>query len=673
MGMNDKILKQINCLIIGITVLILSCQLHGQITLYDDLCTHIDSIITTLPNGNGTGEYLQPGSSSRETWAQVILLMVEQNYLSAHSLAQTLNYRVANVIDPDGITYHVLERNPSSTSRHWGTYVFNDAALRPKLIVESPHPVYDRNTGNLGIRLFQQCSARAFFVAGTHRCNGTNFTPCDGTTTACSDTSAAYRYSDMAHVVLGPLHIATEVLYEDDSENLIIQPHGFTKGDSDPDIIMSNGTQYTPDNHDYLLNLRDNLAIVDPELTFKVAHVDQNWTRLIARTNTQGRLLNNSADPCYSYANSASGQFMHLEMAYGGLRNSEINWSKLIQAMAMTLPLSESSESNNSYLNFDGVDDYVKYNHSVNLKAFANRETFTIETSFWIDYWADVSNYDRILDLEDQFSVYLKEDGSFLLAVYSSDGTHYYYSDTGVITAGTWNHIAVCRFLSANGYRLRFYLNGNNVSADTTKIGVAIPAAPTSPALYIGRRSDLANGLDGDIDRVRITAAPLYMDEYTIADFYLVDDRAVETLIALEFEDTSVDYITENRGWIQTSAYLGSTTSGDAAEPQRMIYNSQKTDTTDQNAIPEEYRIPYVYPNPFNNVTNIRFVGSLSEPVKIYIYNLNGKQVDYKEIVPTYDGIQKISFQLNTESTGLYFYRIVDKTGEYTGKMAFIK
>jgi len=657
----------------GIITMSLWIATYGQTIVYAEIVTHIDSIITTLPTGNGTGDYQQPNAESRQIWQQIIQLMLEGNYTEAHATAQLRDYQIVHVIDPDGITYHVLERDPASTSRHWGTYVFNDNAQRSKLIVQCPHPVYDRKTGNLGVRLFQQCSARAYFVAGTHRCNGASSSPCDGTTSACSDASESYRYSDMAHVVLGPFHVATEVLYNNDPEILIIQPHGFSKGSSDPDIIMSNGTRLTPANRDCLLDLRENLSIVDPTLTFKVAHKDLDWTTLIATTNVQGRLLNNSSSLCYANASSASGQFMHLEMAYSGLRDTEINWSKLIQATRMTFPLTQESDSNRCYLHFDGVNDYLMYDHSVSLKSFADRAIYTLEVSFRFNSWDDVSDYDRILDLKDQLSVYLKMDGSVIMAVYAGSNTYYYYSQTGTVKPGEWNHLAICRYAKSDSYRLKFFHNGIDVTADTTKTGIAIPSVSANPVLYVGRRANIDNGFQGDIDRIRLSAAALYSSDFDLSNFPILDTLYKETLIALEFEDPENVHYAENRGWTCTNAYLGSNLSGDSAEPQWMLHSDDEPGSDISGQFPVRFCLPLIYPNPFNKVAKIRFNGFTYKPVKIHIYNLAGQLVCSREIQPLSNGPQEIALDFSAQSSGLYFYRINDQTGIYDGKMIFLK
>jgi hypothetical protein len=126
-------------------------------------------------------------------------------------------------------------------------------------------------------------------------------------------------------------------MFDDNPELLAIQNHGFAQGEDDPDLIISNGTTYTPSGTDYALAISDAIQVVDPSLTTKVGHID-DWTRLLGTTNTQGRLINGSPDPCDTPASSATGNFVHIEQARIGLRDTEANWMKLAQAVADAVP-----------------------------------------------------------------------------------------------------------------------------------------------------------------------------------------------------------------------------------------------------------------------------------------------------------------------------------------------
>lgn len=317
-------------------------EARAQLTQSGDLTAHIDAIIAAMPTTNGGGDYQQPNAESRTLWREIIDHILAGELAEAHTKALTKNYQVVLYTDTGSSDSHVhilLERTPGATSRYWGTFLFNPSPARSKLVIQCPHPRYDLNTGYQGLRVYLYTGARAWFVSGTHRCNGISYSPCDGTTTACSETAEPYRYSDQCHVVDSTFQITTQAMLDENPGLLILQPHGYGQGTGDPDLIISNGTRYMPTGTDYAVALRNAMQSIDATLTAKVAHINLEWTELIATWNTQGRLLNGSSNPCYSAPTSATGRFVHVEQARVGLRDTQQNWMKLAQAAAIVFPM----------------------------------------------------------------------------------------------------------------------------------------------------------------------------------------------------------------------------------------------------------------------------------------------------------------------------------------------
>jgi hypothetical protein len=315
-------------------------SLSAQVSMTGDLTAHIDSIISTIPNETPANLYVEPTSTQRSTWRQIIDNILSGSYSTAHSTAGTLSYRLVAFSDNSASPaklYYVLEKTAAG-SNHWGTYVFNPAPRRPKLVIQSPHPIDNINTGEQGWRVFMVSQALAYFVPSACKCNSTSFSPCDGTTTACSGSSyESYRLSDQAHVVNGPFQLTTERILSVVPDMIAIQLHGYTPGTGDPDIIMSNGTTVAPSGTDPIPTLRDHLLGQDASLTFKIPHID-SWTYMAGQDNTQGRLLNGVTNPCGNAATSSTGQFIHIEQRYSKLRNTEANWYKMANAVALTFP-----------------------------------------------------------------------------------------------------------------------------------------------------------------------------------------------------------------------------------------------------------------------------------------------------------------------------------------------
>ncbi|MEZ4946424.1 MAG: T9SS type A sorting domain-containing protein [Cyclobacteriaceae bacterium] len=301
---------------------------YGQEEKSGDLLSHLDNTINALPGSSGN-LYAYPDVTQSQTWKEVIGLIMDEDYAGAVTKASQLDYALIKFTDnteAETKIYYILER--ASTGNYWGTYVFNPTACRSQLVIQSPHPVFDSNTGKQGAYVFKKADAAAFFVSGTHRCNTTTPTSCSGSTSVCG-SSQAYRISDVAHNVLGPFHLATDVLNTRFSFGVFIQLHGFAKQAGDPSAIMSNGTRTTP-SPDYIGRLKNELVKVDATLTFKVGHLDFEWDRLLATTNTQGRLINLSVDPCSTNATNTKGQFIHIEQEFDKLRASKQKWDVMV-------------------------------------------------------------------------------------------------------------------------------------------------------------------------------------------------------------------------------------------------------------------------------------------------------------------------------------------------------
>ncbi|MBL4657140.1 MAG: hypothetical protein JKX73_04010, partial [Flavobacteriales bacterium] len=305
-----------------------SLGLYGQ-DMSGNLELHIDSIIDNLPSNSGDN-YVEPTSAQRAYWSGLVSSILQGDY----SMTDSMNYRLIEFLDQGSSeTYYILEEK-SPRPYYWGTYIFNPAPCRTKVVIQSPHPKYDFNTGKEGVFVFQRLGARAFCLSGTHRCNHSQASSCSGTTSSCG-TSASFRISDMPHTTSGMFHETTSTMVSELQDAVFVQLHGFSKQATDPYVILSNGTRETP-TMDYIPLLTTGLLQADPTLSFKVAHIDTTWTRLIAFTNVQGRMINNSADYCNTSATTTSGNFIHIEQEKTKLRDDSTGWNKVYSALAST-------------------------------------------------------------------------------------------------------------------------------------------------------------------------------------------------------------------------------------------------------------------------------------------------------------------------------------------------
>lgn len=338
MTMNKRIIMIAIVLLIGTPV-------YNQVQISGTLSNYVIDFLwsDSFPMENGD-DYQHPSAAQSTQWENAVTAILQGNYSLANTTASGFGYRIVEFYDETLLkTYYILEKQSVSTN-HWGMFVYNPNATRAKLFIQSPHPRHDTYTGRQGAYIFRYQDCRAFFVSGTHRCNSTTNSGCSGTTTVCGP-SGPYKISDQPHTVDGTLQITTNLLMQQINNLIVIQPHGFSKGEDDPHLIMSNGTRITP-SADYVAMIRDNLLIADDTLTFKIAHIDLTWDRLIALTNTQGRLINNSVNPCSNNATQSTGRFIHIEQAFT-LRNSTATRKKLSDAVGLTFPVASTVSSGN--------------------------------------------------------------------------------------------------------------------------------------------------------------------------------------------------------------------------------------------------------------------------------------------------------------------------------------
>jgi hypothetical protein len=318
------------------TVLILFLLLnflssHAQ-TASGDIENYAESIMNRMP-GSSVNNYIQPTTANLATWKSIINFILSDNLTDARAIASPINYQITEFTDtslnPNKIFY-VLEEK-AVQNRYWGTYIFSKNPARNNLIIAAPHSKFDTNTGNQAIYCFKNTSAKAVFINGTHRCNSFTSSNCSGTTSVCGSTGN-YKISDQAHNTTSMFQITTEVVYSSIANAVFVQLHGFAKQSNDPYVIMSNGTNKTP-SIDYAVQIKNALLQEDPSLTFKLAHIDTDWTRLTAFTNTQGRLINNSSNACSTDATATSGRFIHIEQEKEKLRDSPNDWRKMSNAL----------------------------------------------------------------------------------------------------------------------------------------------------------------------------------------------------------------------------------------------------------------------------------------------------------------------------------------------------
>lgn len=321
-----------------------------------DIQQYLNDYIASVPGDSGN-DYTEPTGAELDTWETIIDYILKDNISDARTTASSLNYQITEFTDtslsPNQVFY-ILEEEDAQ-EKYWGTYVFNPTPLRGNLVLQAPHIKNDINTGSQAVYCLKNNLGRALFLNGTHRCNHSTSSSCSGTTSTCGSGDEAYKISDLAHNTSSAFQRTTEKLFKTIPNSIFIQLHGFSKGDNDPSLIISNGTRETLA-EDYAVKLKDALVAEDNTLDAKIAHIDTDWTRLIGFTNTQGRFSNYSIDTCSESAEGATGRFIHVEQELVKLRLNSIGWNKMSDAIGAIFKVDSDGDGVESAFDPDDND-----------------------------------------------------------------------------------------------------------------------------------------------------------------------------------------------------------------------------------------------------------------------------------------------------------------------------
>ena len=79
------------------------------------------------------------------------------------------------------------------------------------------------------------------------------------------------------------------------------------------------------------------------------------------------------------------------------------------------------------------------------------------------------------------------------------------------------------------------------------------------------------------------------------------------------------------------------------------------------------------YPNPFNPTTQIEFTLSNVEKVSLRVYDLAGREVAKLADGVLQAGRHAVTFDASNLASGVYFYRFITDTKQFTRKMTLVK
>jgi len=253
-----------------------------------DVATLVDAVVDHMPRRNTNG-YAPPSPDQRIAMVGILAEARAGRVARADSLADRYDYDVEATVDAlHGDTLLVMiERTP--IERGWGTYIIRKGAAPADVHVN--HPLFDVNTPDVAVALYNACRCRALLIAGTHRyANGGD-------------------ESDMARATGSIFQGVHEALAED--ATMAVSVHGFAPMNhsaptSNSDAILSLGADAYGDieANDDARDLRDRVRAGG--FVVGLVEDDPGYNELTGSPNPQGR---------YSNTRFGHGRWIHVEIS----------------------------------------------------------------------------------------------------------------------------------------------------------------------------------------------------------------------------------------------------------------------------------------------------------------------------------------------------------------------
>ncbi|MCP4634604.1 MAG: T9SS type A sorting domain-containing protein, partial [candidate division Zixibacteria bacterium] len=182
---------------------------------------------------------------------------------------------------------------------------------------------------------------------------------------------------------------------------------------------------------------------------------------------------------------------------------------------------------------------------------------------------------------------------------------------------------------------------------------------------------DIQDGWDGDGN---INENPTFLGEnlYLNIDSPCVDAGNPDT-IYYDPPDPRIPYTAQ---WPSMGGYRNDM--GAYGGPERSILPDFETqvgvdEQGNHNVLPGAINIVSNYPNPFNNFTTINYILSQRSHVKVRIYDMLGRQVNFAIDEIQLAGINYHTWNASDYPSGCYFYRISIDGRSQTKKMILLK
>jgi hypothetical protein len=247
--------------------------------------------------------YVIPTREEQDDFTKLVSALYTDELTHAAELANDHSYTLNYYEDrSDGYAISYLLREQRPIQKGWGLYAFRVGSTS-NIIVEAPHPLYDRRTPSVALDVYRALDARALLIAGAHR-------------KANQDGSA-----DVAHApesIFQSVHeaLAREIQAESGTP-IILQIHGFhsSKHEGYPQAVIGFGRTIQSMESDLATKLEQALSVQGVRAGICTGEV---WTDLCGAKNVQG-------------ASPDGILFFHIELQETLRKNSDALITALLQ------------------------------------------------------------------------------------------------------------------------------------------------------------------------------------------------------------------------------------------------------------------------------------------------------------------------------------------------------
>lgn len=256
-------------------------------TIKGSFLNQISALEENMPRSKSEG-YVIPTVKEQADFAELVAMLGADDLARAAGLADQNYYTLTYYIDrgeDQALNYLVREKRP--IQKGWGLYAFRVDSTS-NIIIEAPHPLYDKRTPSVALDIYRALDARALLIAGAHR-NAND----DGSADAAHTTDSIFQ----------SIHLAlSDEIQAASGSVIILQIHGFhtsKHAENHPQAVFGFGEKMQA--HEITLAHELEEALSEQGISVGLCTGDV-WQDLCGTTNAQ------------VLSTSNGGTFIHIEL-----------------------------------------------------------------------------------------------------------------------------------------------------------------------------------------------------------------------------------------------------------------------------------------------------------------------------------------------------------------------